>query len=120
MRRYNCLMSAIFDVEQAVTDRYTQAAQDQIAALCCPVTYDPKYLSVIPQEIIDRDYGCGDPTAFVREGDVALDLGSGSGKICYIAAQIVGPSGRVIGVDSNTEMLALANNYREKIGGELG
>jgi len=113
-------MSAILDVEQAVTDRYTQAAQDQIAALCCPVTYDPKYLSVIPQEIIDRDYGCGDPTAFVREGDVALDLGSGSGKICYIAAQIVGPSGRVIGVDSNTEMLALANNYREKIGSELG
>jgi hypothetical protein len=48
-------MSAILDVEQAVTERYILAAQDQIAALCCPVTYDPKYLSVIPREIIDRD-----------------------------------------------------------------
>jgi arsenite methyltransferase len=113
-------MSAILDVERAVADRYTQAALEQVAALCCPVTYDPKYLSVIPQEIIDRDYGCGDPSAFVREGDVALDLGSGSGKICYIAAQIAGPGGRVIGVDANTEMLALANKYREEIGDEIG
>jgi SAM-dependent methyltransferase len=113
-------MGSILDVERAVTDRYTLAAQDQIAALCCPVTYDPKYLSVIPQEVIDRDYGCGDPSAFVREGDVALDLGSGSGKICYIAAQVAGPSGRVIGVDANTEMLALANKYRREIGDELG
>jgi SAM-dependent methyltransferase len=113
-------MSAILDVEQAVTDRYTLAAQEQITALCCPVTYDQKYLSVIPQEIIDRDYGCGDPSAFVREGDVALDLGSGGGKICYIAAQIVGPSGRVIGVDANTEMLALANKHRREIGDKLG
>ena len=113
-------MSAILDVERAVADRYTQAALEQVSALCCPVTYDPKYLSVIPQEIIDRDYGCGDPSAFVREGAVALDLGSGSGKICYIAAQIAGPGGRVIGVDANTEMLALANKYRGEIGDELG
>jgi arsenite methyltransferase len=113
-------MSAILDVERAVTDRYTLAAQNQMAALCCPVTYDPKYLRVIPQEIIDRDYGCGDPSAFVREGDVALDLGSGSGKICYIAAQVAGPGGRVIGVDANTEMLALANKHRRGIGDELG
>ena len=113
-------MSAILDVERAVADRYTQAALEQVSALCCPVTYDPKYLSVIPQEIIDRDYGCGDPSAFVREGDVALDLGSGSGKICYIAAQIAGPGGRVIGVDANTEMLALADKYREEIGDKIG
>jgi SAM-dependent methyltransferase len=113
-------MDTILDVEQAVMSRYSLAAQNQIVELCCPVTYDPKYLSVIPQEIIDRDYGCGDPSAFVREGEVALDLGSGSGKICYIAAQIVGPSGRVIGVDANTEMLALANQHRRAIGDELG
>lgn len=113
-------MGPLLDVERAVMDRYTHAAQDQITALCCPVTYDPKYLGVIPKEIIDRDYGCGDPSVFVREGEVALDLGSGSGKICYIAAQVAGPSGRVIGVDANTEMLALANKHRRKIGDELG
>lgn len=113
-------MGAILDVEQAVTDRYTLAAQDRVATLCCPITYDPKYLSVIPQEIMDRDYGCGDPSTFVQEGDIALDLGSGSGKICYIAAQIAGPSGRVIGVDANTEMLALANKHRGGIGDGLG
>lgn len=49
-----------------------------------------------------------------------LDLGSGSGKICYIAAQVVGPSGRVIGIDMTPEMLALAAKYRRGIGEQLG
>ena len=81
------------------------------AALCCPVLYDPRWLERIPQEIKDKDYGRGDPSAYVREGDVVLDLGSGGGgKICYIAAQIVGKKGRVIGVDF--EMLGLARKYR--------
>ena len=44
-----------------------------------------------------------------------LDLGSGAGKICYIAAQIVGPHGRVIGVDANDAMLALAEKYKFEI-----
>ena len=99
-------MTAVLDVEQAVGGRYSQAAQQREAELCCPVNYDPKYLSVIPDEIIERDYGCGDPSAFVREGDTVLDLGSGGGKICYIASQIVGPRGRIIGVDVNEETLA--------------
>jgi ubiquinone/menaquinone biosynthesis C-methylase UbiE len=89
-------------------------------ALCCPVSYDPRYLQRIPKEIRDKDYGCGDPSAFVREGDTVLDLGSGGGKICYIAAQIVGPAGRVIGVDFNPEMLALARKYRGAMARELG
>ncbi len=108
------------DVEQAVADRYSQAAQQQEAALCCPINYDPKYLRAIPDEIIDRDYGCGDPSAFLREGDVALDLGSGGGKICFIASQIVGSTGRVIGVDMNEEMLALAEKHRHAIGDKIG
>ena len=93
-------------VESAVRQRYGAAAQEREAALCCPVEYDPQFLKVIPDEIIERDYGCGDPSRFVREGETVLDLGSGGGKICYIAAQIVGKSGTVIGVDANTEMLA--------------
>ncbi len=113
-------MSASLDVERAVKERYSDAAQQRAEALCCPVSYDPKYLSVIPDEIKERDYGCGDPSQFVREGDTVLDLGSGAGKICYIAAQIVGPEGFVIGVDANDEMLALAEKYRRQIGDRIG
>ncbi|MFN2454469.1 MAG: methyltransferase domain-containing protein [Pyrinomonadaceae bacterium] len=113
-------MSASVDVEQAVSERYSRAAQEREGALCCPVAYDPKYLSVIPAEIIERDYGCGDPSAFVREGDTVLDLGSGGGKICYIAAQITGERGRVIGVDANDEMLALAEKHKRDVGDALG
>jgi SAM-dependent methyltransferase len=90
------------------------------AALCCPVDYDPRYLSVIPEEVLERDYGCGDPSRYVREGDVVLDLGSGGGKICFIAAQIAGPKGRVIGVDANPEMLALARRAAPVVAERLG
>lgn len=108
------------DIEQVVNAKYELAAQQRVEELCCPVEYDPRFLDVIPDEIRERDYGCGNPAAFVREGDVVLDLGSGAGKICYIAAQIVGPNGRVIGVDANDEMLALAEKYRIEIGQRLG
>lgn len=113
-------MSTSFDVERAVSERYSQAAQAREAALCCPVQYDPKFLATIPDEIKERDYGCGDPSAHVAEGDVVLDLGSGGGKICYIAAQIVGATGRVIGVDANDEMLGLARKYQTEIGDRIG
>ncbi len=108
------------DTEAAVRARYEAAARVKEAALCCPVSYDPRYLERIPQEIRDKDYGCGDPSAYVRAGDTVLDLGSGGGKICYIAAQIVGPKGRVIGVDFNPEMLALARKYRAEMAKKLG
>src|SRR6266487_4246463 len=113
-------MSTVIDVEHVVNERYGRAAHGREPELCCPVEYDHKYLSVIPDEIKERDYGCGDPSAFVREGDVVLDLGSGAGKICYIATQITGPTGRVIGVDANNEMLALAETHRRTIGERLG
>lgn len=108
------------DVEQAVRERYAQAAKEKSAALCCPVTYDPRYLEAIPEEILQRDYGCGDPSPYLRPGDVVLDLGSGGGKLCYIAAQIVGPQGRVLGVDFNPEMLALARRYQPVVAKRLG
>ncbi len=74
-------------LEGAVVERYARAAERAEPALCCPVSYDPALLRVIPDEVIERDYGCGDPSAYVRAGDTVLDLGSGSGKICFIAAQ---------------------------------
>ncbi|MBA2737920.1 MAG: methyltransferase domain-containing protein, partial [Pyrinomonadaceae bacterium] len=113
-------MAYDLDVESAVRRRYGNAANEVENALCCPVEYNPEYLKIIPAEIIERDYGCGNPSEYVRAGETVLDLGSGGGKICYIAAQIVGESGKVIGVDTNAEMLALANKYRGAIGEKIG
>ena len=107
-------------VRDGVQERYGAGAQAVEAALCCPVDYDPQYLKIIPQDVLDRDYGCGDPSAYVREGDTVLDLGSGGGKICFIAAQIVGPQGRVIGVDMTDEMLELARSNAPTIADTLG
>ncbi len=112
--------SAMLDVETAVRERYEGAAQVREAALCCPVTYDPKYLHAIPKEILERDYGCGDPSRYLIEGDTVLDLGSGGGKVCYIAAQVVGAQGLVIGVDFNPKMLALARKYQGEVAERLG
>jgi arsenite methyltransferase len=112
--------AAPLDTEAAVRERYEKAARAKEPELCCPITYDPKYLKAIPKEILDKDYGCGDPSRYVREGDMVLDLGSGAGKICYIAAQVTGPKGRVIGVDFNPEMLALARKYQREVSEKLG
>ena len=53
-------------IEREVLRRYADASLTPDAALCCPVNYDPKYLEPIPAEILDRDYGCGDPSRYVR------------------------------------------------------
>lgn len=107
-------------MEEAVLTRYTAASRQAEPALCCPVQYDPRYLEVLPRELIDRDYGCGDPSRYVEPGDTVLDLGSGGGKICYVASQIVGPEGRVIGVDMNDDMLALARKHHSAIVQRIG
>jgi SAM-dependent methyltransferase len=108
------------DMKDSVVERYTEGAEAVQPALCCPVDYDATLLAMLPKEVIEKDYGCGDPSRYVQEGDVVLDLGSGSGKICYMAAQLVGDSGRVIGVDMNDEMLALARKYQPEMAGKLG
>lgn len=104
----------------AVIERYAAAAEEREPALCCPVNYNPEVLKKLPQEIIEKDYGCGDPTEFVDEGDTVVDLGSGGGKLCYITSQLVGKSGRVIGVDCNQTMLELARKYRQEMADKLG
>jgi ubiquinone/menaquinone biosynthesis C-methylase UbiE len=110
----------LLDPEVAVRMRYSRAAREQEAALCCSVSYSRDYLAAIPREIIDRDYGCGDPTPYIQPGDTVLDLGCGSGKLCYIAAQVAGPRGRVIGADANLEMLALARRHQSAVAERLG
>lgn len=107
-------------VESNVSERYADGAKEREEALCCPVDYDRSLLEILPQEIIDKDYGCGDPSRYVQTGDVVLDLGSGGGKICYMAAQLVGDAGRVIGVDMTDEMLALARKYQPEMADKLG
>jgi len=106
--------------EQSVYNRYAAAAQAREQALCCPVEYASDFLAAIPDEIMERDYGCGDPTPYAREGDTVLDLGSGGGKLCYILSQVVGERGRVIGVDCNREMLGLARKYQLQVAERLG
>lgn len=108
------------DFEASVLERYGNAAEQVEACLCLPVSYDRALLQVIPAEIIEKDYGCGDPSRYVCAGETVLDLGSGSGKACYIIAQIVGPQGKVIGVDFNPPMLDLARKYQKSIGDRLG
>jgi arsenite methyltransferase len=106
--------------EIIVRQRYAAGAKERAEKLCCPIDYKSEYLKVIPQEVIDRDYGCGDPSGYLREGETVLDLGSGTGKVCFIAAQIVGPTGRVIGVDMTDEMLKVARRSAPIVAEHLG
>lgn len=106
--------------ETAVKERYSSAAKAPEAALCCPVDYDKKYLEVIPSEVVEKDYGCGDPSKYLKPGETVLDLGSGTGKICFIAAQVVGPQGKVIGVDMTDDMLEVANRNAPIVAQKIG
>lgn len=72
--------------------------------------YQDEELAALPHEAVVNSFGCGNPLAFsgVRPGDVVLDLGSGAGIDVLLAAQKVGPTGRVIGVDMTDAMIAKA------------
>jgi arsenite methyltransferase len=72
--------------------------------------YPPDLLAVIPQPIRERFVGVGNPFALgpMRPGESVLDLGCGAGFDAFVAAQLVGPGGRVVGVDLSPEMLAVA------------
>lgn len=106
--------------EHAVKERYANASKAQEPALCCPVDYNPQYLKAIPAEVIERDYGCGDPSQYVRSGETVLDLGSGTGKICFIASQVVGPGGKIIGVDMTDDMLEVARRNAPVVAQNIG
>ena len=107
-------------VEQVVGQRYSAGAREVQPALCCPVDYDLALLAAIPADVLERDYGCGDPSRYLVAGETVLDLGCGGGKICFIASQVVGPTGRVIGVDLNDDMLALARGAAPAVAERVG
>lgn len=119
----NCVLA--FDVERPyriVQGFYGKAAVEPQKELCCPVKYAQDEVGHIPQDVLDRFYGCGSPVsaAGVREGETTLDLGSGAGIDCFIAAKKVGPKGKVIGVDMTAEMLSVARRCQKEVAGKLG
>jgi arsenite methyltransferase len=114
------------DMRAEVRRRYARTAKqgggsadpccDGLAGPCCGgqstgsqsrrIGYDAGQLATIPVEA-DLGLGCGNPTALgeLRSGETVVDLGSGGGIDCFLAARKVGPSGKVIGVDMTPEML---------------
>ena len=84
---------------------------------CCTAVAPPQTikdaLKKVPAEVLDKYYGCGSPLPFGIEGLTVLDLGSGSGRDCYVAAQLVGEKGKVIGIDMTDEQLAVSRKYAE-------
>lgn len=107
-------------MEQAVSDRYAEGARIGDPDLCCPTEFDSAYLDPIPREVLDRDYGCGDPSRYLEEGEEVLDLGSGAGKSCFMASQVVGPGGRVVGVDMTPAMLEVARRNAPVVAERIG
>lgn len=115
------------NIDSIIMSEYSKALNDQSEylanerqPLCSMEAYDRELLKKIPEIIIKNDFGCGNPSKYVRPGDAVLDLGSGSGKICYILSQIVGPTGKVYGIDVNIDMLRLARSQQETFSEAIG
>ena len=119
----NCVLS--FDVDKPrsiVRDFYGKAAEEPQEELCCPTKNSQEDTSHIPQEVLDRFYGCGSPTiiAKVLPGETMVDLGAGAGIDCFIAAKRVGPKGKIYGIDMTDEMLKVANENKLLVAKNLG
>lgn len=117
------------DVRAAVREQYGAVARANGAASCNPgccgpnpgaslaLGYDEADLAAVP-EGANMGLGCGNPQALaaLKEGETVLDLGSGGGFDCFLAAKQVGPSGRVVGVDMTADMVAKARANARKLG----
>lgn len=109
------------EIKKLVQEYYGNAVQREQKGCCTKSNgaaatipdlagYDAQTLAAVPPEAAEKSFGCGDPLAFahVQPGQTVLDLGSGAGIDCFIAAQKVGPTGRVIGLDMTPAMLEAA------------
>lgn len=99
------------DVHSAVSEFYGKTVQktdDLEYAACCVADYDARLLEKLTDEVLDKRYGCGSPLPEAMAGKTVLDLGCGAGADVFMAAQLVGPEGRVIGLDMTDEQLDVA------------
>ena len=127
------------EIKRAVKERYGNLAKQRGQSCCSPGAsssccgpnaalesapaaatrlYSEEELETLPEEVTSMSLGCGNPTALaeLNEGEVVLDLGSGGGIDCFLAAQKVGARGRAIGLDMTPEMIQLARENAKKMG----
>ncbi len=111
-------------VHDSVREHYAERARNadsccgpSDSACCSNDLYSADLISTLPTDIANFSLGCGDPItlAELKEGETVLDLGSGGGLDCFLAARQVGATGHVIGVDMTPEMLAKANANAERL-----
>ena len=110
------------EITQTVSDRYAKAASTG-EQMCCPTSYDMGHLKTfIPEEVLKISYGCGTPAGLktVQAGETVLDIGSGGGIDCFEASRLVGPAGRVIGIDMTDTMLDIARKNAAVVAANLG
>ena len=100
---------------EVVKDYYgkqLQSSEDLKTTACCDVSAVPEWLKPllanIHPEVLSRYYGCGLIAPDLLEGCRILDLGCGTGRDVYVLAQLVGPTGEVVGLDMTDEQLAVA------------
>jgi len=109
------------DVHRAVAEYYgtlLQSSKDLKTSACCAASRPPQpivdALNLVPDAVLAKFYGCGSPLpAGGLDGMAVLDLGSGSGRDAYVAAKLVGPTGRVVGVDFTDEQLQTARQHAD-------
>jgi SAM-dependent methyltransferase len=128
-------MNQINDIHESVRDHYGSLAQSAAASCCgeaeaatgcctpadhAASLYGATSLEDLPVDVTGLSLGCGDPVtiASLEPGETVLDLGSGGGIDCFLAAKQVGPEGCVIGVDMTPEMLERANANKAKLGAQ--
>lgn len=113
-------MNGDFDSQAAIRDYYgrvLQSSADLKTGACCTVEAMPAQLRAlladVHEEVQNRFYGCGSPIPPALEGMTVLDLGCGSGRDVYLLSRLVGPRGRVIGIDMTEEQLAVARRHQD-------
>ena len=114
----------MYDIVQDYYGRQLQSTSDLKTSACCDISAVPEWLkpllSRIHPDVLSRYYGCGLVCPPLLQGCRVLDLGCGSGRDVYALAQLVGPTGSVVGVDMTDEQLAIAEKYRAHHAGVFG